>query len=269
MIRFVYDMEKGEIRSNILIHKDKEWKLTTDRQGMMQEVVTNIQPRKELETKMQESVLWRITQDKVRDIIDLQDTATTMKADFIDSMMDYKDLISHSIESNLICRNVLWWIGEFGNDNTIRKEHAKDSDLYKTFDIIYRSINKYSNLQDIRKLREKLSKIQALSQQYMKETPPQDAWTSYLGREKIQAHINWNEGQFGIYMLLASCTHDVTPSNNLYSVIDMQKMEKIITHNDTHWWWFWQITHRRILDQMDTRTSKADAAALLEEIHMT
>jgi hypothetical protein len=24
MIRFVYDMEKGEIRSNILIHKDKE-----------------------------------------------------------------------------------------------------------------------------------------------------------------------------------------------------------------------------------------------------
>lgn len=54
--------------------------------------------------------------------------------------------VDKAIQSSYINRDILTWMQEHGQTSNIRKEFTQEdnSDMYKTFDIVSRTLDKYS-----------------------------------------------------------------------------------------------------------------------------
>jgi len=81
-----------------------------------------------------------------------------------------KNTINKTIQSSYLSIDLLKWIQEYTTPDSVRKEFTQkdNSDLYKTFDIVYRTIQKYGP-EDIVTLRSKLQNIHTISKQYQEK----------------------------------------------------------------------------------------------------
>lgn len=268
-IRFIYDTEKGEILANALIYKDPITKnITTSKESKFSPIITNIPWRSNIEKNMQTAVNTKINSNLLQ-MADFQESVQTESKNFNISMINKPNLdkINKVVESNYINKYVLDWTKEHWNENVTRREFTQqeNSDLYKVFDIVARTIDTYKT-SDLTQLRGKLAGIHDVYTAYhTKEI--NDERAPHLKKDKLKQDISGNIWSYGLLMIFENCT-TYAPSTHNHMVMDLGKMQKIInTHKSMEQEWFGPITHQAILSHQDKITASQDADKLLENAY--
>jgi|GEM_PF-2909316 len=155
---------------------------------------------------MQGSINKKI-QSKLVQTADFQDAIKVETDVFNTKLINNTNLavIKKTVESNYTHSYLLQWMQEHGQENNIRKEFTQkdNSDLYKTFDILSRTLN--NDETNIGLLRSKLKDIHGICTEYQTKDI-RDERSTPLSKESLEEESTGKNKSYGLYMLFTQCS---------------------------------------------------------------
>lgn len=271
-LSFSYDMYTGIISATQLVDKDPTTGNIWVKNPQPRTLIQNIDPLDVIERSIQGEIVGK-DNSILSQFDQIQEQAWFIKNDFINKLTEQEPIISKTVESHYVYKNLLWRLNQLDPSWSYRRDISsnRQNNLYKIYDICYRSIDSY-DIWQLQQFKNNLPDLQNIVKQYQQGSIQDAFWDKYLGKQTRDAMPWWfssqNPEDSWLYLLFKNMVHNTSsPTGDKYHVINLPAMKKMIDYDhasDTHW--FGNPSHN-ILAEIDTHNASIDADKLLESAY--